>query len=166
MTNDPAPFNSPVAPAPPNDPAPALLAPPTPPALLAPPTPPTDSPYRPGICNIGPEEIRRRRRAAISTSLFAAIVAVGIVLADLPQLARLAIFPFAAAAGVSWLQVFRKFCVAFGAAGVLNFGVLGSTERVADVEARATDRRIALRMVLEGSVYGLLVTLVFVVLPA
>ena len=143
MTIDPAPLDSP-----------------------APSAKPADSPYRPGVCNIGPEELARRRRAAISTSLFAAIVAGAIVLADLPQLARLAIFPFAAAAGVSWLQVIRKFCVAFGAAGVLNFGALGSTKRVADIESRATDRRIALRMILEGSAYGLLITLGFLVLPA
>jgi len=126
---------------------------------------PTDSPYRPGVCNIGPAEIGRRRRAAIATTLFAVAVAGGIVLADLPQLARLALFPFAAAASVNWLQVFRKFCVAFGAAGVLNFGALGSAAAVADAEARAADRRVALRMVLEGSAYGLLVTLGFWILP-
>ncbi len=143
-----------------NEPVTDEPAPPAPPAASA------DSPYRPGVCNIGPEEIARRRRAAIAATVLAAVVAVGIGLADLPQLARLALFPFAAAAGVSWLQVLRKFCVAFGAAGVLNFGALGSTARVADHVARATDRRIARRMILEGSAYGLLVTLGFLVLPA
>jgi len=118
------------------------------------------------VCNIGPEEIARRRRAAIAATVFAAVVAGAIVLADLPQLARMAILPFAAAVGVSWLQVLRKFCVAFGAAGVLNFGALGNTDRIANDEARATDRRIALRMILEGSAYGLLITLGFLVLPS
>jgi len=158
VTDDPAP------PAPPDDPAPP--APPDDSARPAPPAPPADPPYRPGVCNIGPDEIARRRRAAVATAVLAVVVAGGVLLTDLPQLARLVVFPFAAAAGVSWLQVVRGFCVAFGAAGVLTFGALGSTQNVADAQARAADRRTALRMTLEGGAYGLLVTLGFWVLPA
>ena len=117
--------------------------------------------YRPGVCNIGPAEIGRRRRSAIVATVLTAALAGGIVVANLPSVARLALFPFATAAAITWLQVTRRFCVAFGAAGILNFGNLGSQEAVADAAARAADRRTARRMILEGAGYGLLATLVF-----
>ena len=125
---------------------------------------PAASQYRPGVCNIGPAEIERRRRSAIAATALAVVVAIAIVATGLPAVARLAFFPFAAAAGVSWLQVTRRFCVGFAAIGVLNFGRLGTTETVADADARAADRRTARRMTVEGVLYGLAATLVFWVL--
>ncbi|MBI3745523.1 MAG: hypothetical protein HY264_03185 [Chloroflexi bacterium] len=122
--------------------------------------------YRPGACNIGPAEIGRRRRSALATTALAIGVAVAVVIAGLPPLAYLVELPFAAAAAVNWLQVTRRFCVAFGAAGVLNFGRLGRVESVTDAAARAADRRMALRMTLEGVVYGGVVTLLFWIVPA
>ena len=117
--------------------------------------------YRPGACNIGPAEIARRRRSAIVATGVTILVAIGILVAGLPSVARLALFPFAAAAAVTWLQVIRRFCVAFGAAGIRNFGSLGSATSVEDAAARAADRRTALRMGLEGALYGAFVTLAF-----
>ena len=121
--------------------------------------------YQPGACNIGPAEIARRRRAAIGATVIAAIVGVVILAAGWPLPARLGLLPFAAAAAVNWLQVTRRFCVGFGAAGILNFGDLGSTLRVDDAEARSADRRTARRMIVEGLLYGALVTLAFWLLP-
>ncbi len=121
--------------------------------------------YRPGVCNIGPAEVARRRRSAIGATVIAAIVGVVILAAAWPLPARLGLLPFAAAAAVSWLQVTRRFCVGFGAAGILNFGDLGSTLRVEDAQARGVDRRTARRMILEGLLYGALVTVAFWLLP-
>lgn len=115
-------------------------------------------------CNIGAAEIDRRRRMAIALTAVGVIVAAGLVIAAAPQLARLALFPIAAAAGVTWLQVTNRFCVAFGAAGLENFGPLGAERRVA-AEQAAADRRRALRLTAEGVLAGLVVTLAFVLLP-
>ncbi|MEO7663588.1 MAG: hypothetical protein ABIV26_00550, partial [Candidatus Limnocylindrales bacterium] len=115
--------------------------------------------------NIGPAEITRRRRSAVGVTSFTVIIAIAIVAAGLPQLARLAIFPFAAASAVSWLQVIRRFCVGFAAAGIQNFGALGAQERIADDAARAADRRRASLMTLEGAAYAAIVTGILVVLP-
>lgn len=126
---------------------------------------PTD-PYRPGACNIGPEEIARRRRSAIALTAATLVVALGLVVIDAAPVARLALFPFAAATGVNWLQVVRRFCVGFGAAGIRNFGALGSSLAVRDAGARSADRRMALRMTAEGALYGLVATVLFALLPA
>jgi hypothetical protein len=115
-------------------------------------------------CNIGPAEIARRRRSAIVLSALAAVVAVVLVALEVPTAARLAVFPFAAAAAVTWLQVVHRFCVAFAAFGIENFGAIGEEEQ-ADPALRAVDRRRLAQLVLEGSAIGAAVTLVLVILP-
>ena len=115
-------------------------------------------------CNIGAAEVERRRRMAIALTAAAIALAVALAALAVPHLARLVLWPVAAAAGVTWLQVTNRFCVAFGTAGLENFGPLGAEHRVADDQA-AADRRRAQLLVLEGAVAGLLVTLAFVAVP-
>ena len=117
-----------------------------------------------GRCNIGAAEVERRRRMAIALTAAAIALAVALAALAVPHLARLVLWPVAAAAGVTWLQVTNRFCVAFGAAGLENFGPLGAERRVADDQA-AADRRRAQLLILEGAVAGLLVTLAFVAVP-
>ena len=68
---------------------------------------------------------------------------------------------FVLAAAVTWLQVVHRFCVAFGALGLENFGRLGEEIQV-DERQRASDRRRALQVILEGSLIGLVVALLVV----
>jgi hypothetical protein len=115
-------------------------------------------------CNIGPDEIARRRRSAIAFTAVAVVVAVALVASDLPVVARLILLPFATGAAVTWLQVVHRFCVAFGAFGLENFGRLGDESKV-DPTQRAADRRRAAQLILEGSLIGGVVTLVVLVSP-
>lgn len=115
-------------------------------------------------CNIGPAEIERRRRSGIVISVLAALVAAALFALHVPAPARLAIFPFATAAAVTWLQVVHRFCVAFAALGIQNFNNLGEEERI-DPAMRAVDRRRLAQLLLEGSAIGAAVTLLFIVLP-
>jgi hypothetical protein len=115
-------------------------------------------------CNIGPEEIARRRRSALVTTIVTGLLAAALVGIHAPPIARLLIWPLATAAAVTWLQVVHRFCVAFGALGLENFGRLGEEIRV-DPRQRAVDRRRALQLVLEGSLIGLVVALLVVAIP-
>jgi hypothetical protein len=115
-------------------------------------------------CNIGPDEIARRRRGAIAATVAAVGLAILVVALGAPRVDRLLLFPIAAAAAVTWLQVFHRFCVRFGAFGVENFGRVG-TEVPVDPATRAADRRQALRLIAEGSFAGVVATLALVVLP-
>ena len=115
-------------------------------------------------CNIGPEEIARRRRSAIVSTTLTAIIAVALVAIHAPPPARILIWPLATAAAVTWLQVTHRFCVAFGALGLENFGRLGDEVHV-DPAQRAADRRRALQLILEGSLIGLVVALLLVAIP-
>jgi len=115
-------------------------------------------------CNIGLDEIARRRRSAIVFTTVTALVASLLVALDAPTLGRLLLFPFAAGAAINWLQVVHRFCVAFGALGIENFGPIGSEVKV-DTAQRATDRRRVTQLLLEGSLVGATITLVLLVAP-
>ena len=109
-------------------------------------------------CNIGPGEIARRRRSAIVFTAVAALLAVALVASNVPPAGRLILFPFATGAAINWLQVVHRFCVAFGAIGLENFGSIGNEVHV-DPTQRAADRRRAAQLVLEGSLIGAVATL-------
>ena len=115
-------------------------------------------------CNIGPAEIARRRRSAIVFTVVAAAVAAALVAFHVPPAGRLLMFLFATGAAITWLQVVHRFCVAFGAFGLENFGRLGDETRV-DQAQRAADRRKVAQLLLEGSVIGAAVTMAVEVLP-
>jgi hypothetical protein len=109
-------------------------------------------------CNIGPAEIARRRRSALFASALFVLLAVVVVALDVPALGRLFLWPVATTVAVTWLQVVLKFCVAFGALGLENFGRLGGQVDV-DPQERAADRRRAIQVIVEGAIIGLALTL-------
>jgi hypothetical protein len=137
-------------------------------SLFASPVPggtPIDLAYRPGVCNIGPEEIARRRFAGhvglvASIALLAILVAVGA-----PPMARLLVALPASIAASGYLQAWLRFCAGFGARGVFNFGRLGGTEAVVDDEARARDRARARQIGVASFAIGLAAGVVAVLLP-
>jgi hypothetical protein len=124
-----------------------------------------DGAYRPGVCNIGPAEIARRRRVG-HIGLIAAIVLLAVlVILDLPPIARLLIVLPAGASASGYLQARLRFCAGFGSAGVYNFGELGPRERVDDAGARAADRATSMRIYLASLAIGVVAGVVAVVLP-
>ena len=121
--------------------------------------------YRPGVCNIGPEEIDRRRRGAWAATIVAVAVYLMLVVVAVPDAWRLVVGLPAAAAAVSWLQVRERFCVAFGSAGVFNFGSYGTTESVVDDDARRADQRKVRSMVVRALLIGAVVGFAAVLIP-
>jgi hypothetical protein len=121
-----------------------------------------DEAYRAGACNIGTQEIAQRRRLGLIQLVAALGLAAVLVVAGTPAWTRIAVWPLLAGAFVTLEQVRRRFCVAFGFAGIRNFGPLGRAERVEDAAARATDRRAALVLTLYCSVVAAVLTLSFV----
>ena len=121
--------------------------------------------YQPGLCNIGPAEIARRRRAghtglAAALGLFILLVAVGA-----PDWMRFLVAIPAIGAAAGHIQARLKFCAGFGAAGVFNFGQLGPTERVHAAEDRARDRARAVQIGKTSIAIGIAAGLVAVVIP-
>ena len=121
--------------------------------------------YRPGVCNIGPAEIARRRRAGhvgllVTVAVFAVLLAI-----DAPPLARLILIVPAAIAASGYLQARLKFCAGFGSRGIFNLGPVGDTEQVVDEDARARDRAHASRIGLASLAIGVTVGVVAALAP-
>ena len=98
-------------------------------------------------CNIGPAELRRRRRgfAAAASVLMGATLAViiGVVPSGIaPWLA-----PLVGGAVVSGLQVRNRFCVNYGLRGVVGMGARAGAVVEADRELRRAHLRRAWAMV-------------------
>jgi hypothetical protein len=121
--------------------------------------------YRPGVCNIGPAEVARRRWAGHIGLVATLLVFATLVAVDAPPLLRLILFVPAAGAASGYLQAWLKFCAGFGALGVFNFGQVGGTQPVADPEARKRDRRRANQIGLTSLLIGVAVAVAAFLLP-
>lgn len=119
--------------------------------------------YVAGVCNIGPAETERRRRAGERGALAALGLLVLLRLIRAPRAWRLLVFFPAAVSAAGYLQAARRFCAAYGWRGVVGFGAPGSVESVEDAEARAEDRRQALAIARQSAGIGLGVALAAVV---
>jgi hypothetical protein len=121
--------------------------------------------YRPGVCNIGPAEIARRRRAGHVGLLVTVAVLAALVAIDAPPLARLVLILPAAVAASGYLQAWLKFCAGFGSRGIFNLGPVGDTRQVVDQDARARDRAMANRIGLASFAIGVAVGVVAALAP-
>ncbi len=125
----------------------------------------SDAAYVPGVCNIGPAEIERRRQAgnagvAASLGLLAILVAV-----RAPRRTRWLVTLPAAGAASGYLQARLRFCAGFGSRGVYNFGRLGTVNHVQAAEARRLDRARSARIGLASLGIGLAAGAASVALP-
>jgi hypothetical protein len=129
-------------------------------------TTPENAGYVPGVCNIGPWEIRRRRAFAVVGFAVALVLFVALVAAGAPPIARVLVLLPAWGGAFSWLQARRRFCAGFAMAGISNFAD-GDTGRraVTDPAAHRADIAATLRMTRDSFLIALPVTIVAVLLP-
>ncbi|MCW5714804.1 MAG: hypothetical protein KIT43_09865 [Bauldia sp.] len=122
--------------------------------------------YTPGVCNIGTDEIRQRRRLGYAGAAFT-IVAVAVMLAIgvAPFWFLLLFFP-AFGTAIALVQSAARFCVHFGLAGLFNFGATGTTETVGAVAARQADRARAWQILRQAALYAAAATLAGVLAAA
>jgi hypothetical protein len=102
---------------------------------------PRASRYEPGVCNIGPAEIRRRRMAGHIGVIATLVVLAALIILDAPPVARLILILPAAGAASGYLQAWFRFCAGFGSRGIFNFEALGDSTTITDPDALARDRR-------------------------
>ena len=121
--------------------------------------------YIPGSCNIGGDELRSRRIVAAVGFVLSLSALITFIRIDVSQGGRLGIFIPLLVMSVGWVQSRKKFCLAYGFAGTFNFGKLGNLSRVSDPIARAADRRTALMIFAQSTLYAAVLTALVVVLP-
>ena len=121
--------------------------------------------YQPGVCNIGPAEIQRRRRAGHAGVIATSATLALLVAIDAPAISRLVLTAPAAIAASGYLQARSRFCANYGWRGIFNVGAIGDDARVGDSAARAADQRRAVQIGLGSLAIGSVVAAVAVLLP-
>jgi hypothetical protein len=117
--------------------------------------------YIPGVCNIGPAEIRLRKRLGWWGLLITIVVWALLVWLQLPVAWRIIIFLPVFFSANGFLQGFMHFCAGFGMKGVFNFGsAVGKTDTISQAEFRKKDRRKAQQIFLYAALIGVVVVLI------
>ena len=125
----------------------------------------TKNTYMPGVCNIGPSEVKSRVAAGWIGLI--ATVAIGALLIYLPvsPWTRLVLFFPATIAALGFLQAAFHFCVAFGMDGLFNMSEeAGKTESVSQQEFRKQDKKKAVQIITYSVVIGVIVSIVAIFL--
>ncbi|HTA28230.1 MAG TPA: hypothetical protein VK809_10600 [Bacteroidia bacterium] len=125
----------------------------------------TESEYIPGTCNIGPAEIKARRNVAVISTIVSIVIIILLVVLHADKLWRLTLFIPATSVAVSFQQVYFHFCVNFGLRGIFNFGDIGKTFTVDQQENFKKDRMKAQKMIATGIFFGLVIAVLFYILP-
>lgn len=115
----------------------------------------TANQYIPGVCNIGNEEIKKRKQAGWTGLIVTVALWVLLVWAEVSPLWRLTLFLPAMMSATGFLQAYSHFCVYFGFANLFNFGDVGKTDSVEQAEFRAKDKKKAWNILLSSILIGL-----------
>ena len=123
------------------------------------------SEYTPGTCNIGPDEIKRRKTFAIAGFVFFLISLFGALGPHATHLTRLGVAIPAILFATGLVQARKKFCLAFGFAGTFNFSKVGKINKVASAQERSADRATALKILLHSLLIAAAMTGIVELLP-
>lgn len=117
----------------------------------------TDS-YVPGVCNIGPVEISKRKQSGWFGLIGLIMLWALLIFLEARRPWYLLVFLPATVAASGFLQAYLHFCAGFGLKGIYNVvKPAGQTETVEQQEMRVKDRRKALQIT-AGSVFIGLIT--------
>jgi hypothetical protein len=120
--------------------------------------------YVAGVCNIGPEEIARRRNSGI-VGLALSIILFGLLfVSGVNPLWRALVFIPAMISASGFLQAYFGFCSGFARRGIFNLGQLGNVQQVPDDASKQKDRRKGNRITLFAFVIGVAVAIVCVLI--
>lgn len=116
--------------------------------------------YIPGVCNIGTEEINKRKQAGWIGLIATAVLWALFIWLHIPSIWRLTLFFPAMMSATGFLQAYMHFCAYFGFASLFNFGNVGKTDSVQQAEFRAQDRKRAWQIVLYSILIGTAVAII------
>jgi hypothetical protein len=123
--------------------------------------------YIAGICNIGEQEIKQRRRLGylgVSLTIIGfTIYIVGIYFFNLEPLIGSLLFIPAMMGAIGLIQARKQFCAAYGFSKVYNVSSdLGLTIKVEDNSAQKRDRKKALMIVIQSFLVSAVIAIVLI----
>lgn len=106
--------------------------------------------YIPGNCNIGDDEISKRRWLFYGTALLTFCISVYCIISLKPILSvpYFLLFGIAIVATINYQQYSNKFCIMYGWMGLFNFS--GTHQTVVEKEFIKADRKLVFKIVLKS----------------
>jgi len=118
----------------------------------------TKNKYVPGVCNIGPAEIKKRKQAGW-IGFGDTIVLLGILIYfNATPIWRLTLFIPAMMLSTGFLQAYIHYCAYLGLASLFNFNDVGKTDTIQLEELRTRDRQKAWLIIIYSLLIGLTIT--------
>ena len=121
--------------------------------------------YIPGQCNLGFEEIRRRKRKAFFGLVITLLSIVGLQLFHISSVYRFLLFIPLSYAIICYYQAQQKFCVVFGMKGIYNFGEIGKSTSITNPKYKNKDYHNARMIILTSLFLALLLVAIYFFLP-
>lgn len=122
--------------------------------------------YIPGVCNIGPAEIRQRRAVGIAGLVASAALLAYFYIVAVPDVLRLLIIIPAFAGAMGFLQAQLHFCAKYGMSGLFNVSNdVQQTDSVDQAEFRRKDRQKALTILTFSLIVAWAIALLAYFLP-
>ena len=119
--------------------------------------------YIPGVCTIGPAEIKSRMQAGWFGLVLTVIIGALLFYLEASPVTRLVLFLPAFIGAIGFLQAYFHFCVAFGSQGLFNVAnEAGKTESVTQQEFRKKDQQIVYKIM----IYSVLIAAVVAVVAS
>ena len=119
--------------------------------------------YIPGVCNIGPLEIQRRKNwfyvAAVGSFVIASMFWMSEFNLLLTIFSYFVLLGTGFGLGLVFFEWYDKFCIAFGFFGYFNFQKLGNYSRVENEDYTNVDRRKVLNILIKSLLVSFLYTL-------
>jgi hypothetical protein len=121
--------------------------------------------YIPGTCNIGNEQLQKRKRFLIK-SLFATLLCILFLeVSHVDKIWRMFMFvPFTLSV-IGAQQVWFKFCYIFGLKGYYGFGEVGKAKTISDAENIKRDKSKAQKMIVSSVIIGAILTVIYYFIP-
>lgn len=124
----------------------------------------TNTNYIPGVCNINPQEIRKRQLSGhFGLALTIIFIAVIIILHVSWYLRIIVLIP-AFIAAIGYLQAHNKFCVSYASAKQQHADD-GDIVAITDKDALALDKRKTRQMNLQATIIAAALTAIICVIP-
>ena len=114
--------------------------------------------YIPGVCNIGEEEINKRRKMLFASLISSIILTWFCFKQPDSTWIKDVLFTSFTILVITIVEVRKRFCITFGAFGYFNFNKLGKAERVINKKLLVKDRLNALKILL----FSILLSLTFI----
>lgn len=120
--------------------------------------------YVSGVCNIGPQEIARRRNFGWGALVTTVVLLLILVWTGVGPWWRLFVFFPATMSASGFLQAYFHFCSGFAQRGVYNFGQLGQTVKIEDASSKAKDKRKGSQIMLYSALIGIVAAVLSAIL--